>query len=168
MFDVVGWIAAGAVALVMLVMAGGFAFGWENVWERIAGPADRGAYDFAKGKRRRTPNDALACTPGACSGSPDLALPEYQQTPAELTGAIVAHIAATDPTAERVDDGTNPAYARFVARSRLMRFPDTVDIEAVVLDDGRTGLRAYGRAQLGRSDHGVNRARLEAWLAAQR
>ena len=63
MFDVVGWIAAGAVALVMLVMAGGFAFGWENVWERVAGPADRGAYDFAKGKRRRTPNDALACTP---------------------------------------------------------------------------------------------------------
>ena len=79
--------------------------------------------------------------------------------------AILARIAAADPTAERVDDGTNPAYARFVARSRLMRFPDTVDIEAVVLDDGRTGLRAYGRAQLGRSDRGVNRARLKVWLA---
>lgn len=162
--EIAGWIAAGAVALVLLAAAGGFAIGWETVWERLAGPADRGAYDFAKGKRRRTPNDALACTPGACTGTPDLALPAFQQTPDELMAAVNGHIARIDPDAERVDDGTRPAYARYVARTRLMRYPDTVDIEAVVLEDGRTGLRAYGRAQLGRRDRGVNRARLKAWL----
>ncbi len=164
MLTIAGWIAAGIVALIVVIIAGGFAVGWQNVWEKAVGPADLGAYDFARGKRRSSPNDALACTPGACNGAPDLALPEYQQTPEALMGEINARIAKADPTSERVDDGASPAYARYVARTRLMRFPDTVDIEAVVLDDGRTGLRAYSRAQLGYGDHGVNRARLKAWL----
>ena len=62
----------------------------------------------------------------------------------------------------RVDDGSDPARARYVTRTPLMKFPDTNTFEAVTLENGRTGLVAYAAAQLGYSDGGNNRKRLEA------
>ena len=139
-----------------------FAFDRHAFWARIAGPADLGRYDFDNAPRSRTPNDALACTPGLCGSEPDIEVGESSETPAALVAAIIRRVAQGSRPFERVDDGRDPGYARFVVRSPLMRFPDTVDIEAVELANGRTGLRAYARAQLGKSDVGNNRKRLEA------
>ena len=45
-----------------------------------------------------------------------------------------------------------------------MRFPDVIHLEARPMPDGRTGIMAYAAAQIGKSDLGKNRARLEALL----
>jgi uncharacterized protein (DUF1499 family) len=46
-----------------------------------------------------------------------------------------------------------------------MRFPDTVDIEVLPVGDNQSTLAIYSRSLIGRSDLGVNRARVERWLA---
>ena len=50
-------------------------------------------------------------------------------------------------------------------RSRFIGFPDYVTVKAVALERG-AALIVYSRSRYGRSDFGVNRTRVEAWLAA--
>jgi uncharacterized protein (DUF1499 family) len=46
----------------------------------------------------------------------------------------------------------------------MMRFPDTIDVLIIGCGEGRSTLALYSRSQIGRSDLGINRARLERWL----
>jgi hypothetical protein len=154
-----------AIGLPALAAAAFLIVGRERTWTLIAGNPDLGPYDFEALRRRRTPNDALLCSPGLCGDKADGTLPVFDEPPAALMQQIEAKIRASNEIFQRVDDGSDPAYARYVTFTPLMRFPDTNDIEAVTLADGRTGLRAYARAQLGKSDGGTNRARLKRWLA---
>jgi len=139
--------------------------GRQRGWELIAGPPDHGQYDFAAGRRSPTANDALACTEGLCT-DPDFEISAMDGDPASVIERLSQRFAAIDPLARRVDDRRDPAKARFVTYSPMMRFPDVIHLEAVAMPDGRSGLMAYARAQLGKSDFGKNRARLEALLAA--
>ncbi|MDP3525315.1 MAG: DUF1499 domain-containing protein, partial [Hoeflea sp.] len=132
----------------------------------IAGSPDRGQHDFSAGARSPSPNDALACSPGLCE-NPDFELAPVDDAPPAAIERLAQRLLAGDSLARRVDDRTDPARARFVTHSPLMRFPDVIHLEARALPDGRTGLMAYAAAQLGSSDMGKNRARLEA-LFAQR
>ncbi len=156
-------------ALIALLLAaaalGFFAYGRERTWERLAGSADFGRYDFARAERTGTGNDVLAATPGLTGGKPDIVLRAASAPPAGLVEALARAIAYDDPAARRVDDRSDPLHLRYVTHSPFMRFPDFTVIEAVALPDGQTGLRAYARAQLGSNDIGANRKRLEAWLA---
>ena len=47
-----------------------------------------------------------------------------------------------------------------------MRFPDTIDAEVLAVGDDQSTLALYSRSLIGRKDFGVNRARLQRWLAA--
>ncbi|UIJ73019.1 DUF1499 domain-containing protein [Aurantimonas sp. HBX-1] len=134
----------------------------ESLWTRLAGPADQGPADFADLQRRPVPNDAVAASPGAVSGKVDLALPVYAETPDALIRRLDTFVAA-DPRVERVDD--RPFYRRYVVRTKLLRFPDTVDAEALPAEGGGTLLRLYSRSQLGKGDFGANRKRLARWAA---
>lgn len=157
--------------LLLIILLGGtavaifFVYGPERVWALIAGPADLGSYDFAAARRSAKPNDALACTPGLCGTKPDFELTVQDETPEALIARIAIAIAYDFPQAVRVDDRKNPRHLRYITYSPLMRYPDTTTIEAASLPDGRTGLRAYAKAQLGSGDFGMNRKRLETWLA---
>lgn len=141
--------------------------GREKTWTLIAGNPDLGRYDFDALKRRKTPNDALFCSPGLCDGKADRQLPLFDESPEAVMKKIEEKIASSGDIARRVDNGSDPAYARYVTFTPVMRFPDTNDIEAVRLPDGKTGLRAYARAQLGSSDGGTNKARLKRWLLSK-
>ncbi len=158
-----------SLLLVLIVLGaaatlGFFAFGPERVWSRIAGDPDLGRYDFSAARRSPTPNDALACTPGICGSAPDIRLTAVEDTPETVIERVALDIAYRFPEAIRVDRREDAAHLRYVTHSPLMRFPDTTVIEAVRLPEGKTGLRAYARAQLGSSDMGANRTRLESWL----
>ena len=59
-------------------------------------------------------------------------------------------------------------HLRFVQRSFLMRYPDVVDVLVLPRGEARSTLALYSRSAVGHSDLGVNRARLERWLAAIR
>ena len=80
--------------------------------------------------------------------------------------ARLRQIARAEPGTEELPCEPDCArIARFIQTSRLMRFPDTIDIEVFPAGNGAT-LAIYSRSLLGRRDFGVNRARVARWLAA--
>ena len=120
--------------------------------------------DFATLTRRSSPNDALACRPETCTAKADIVPPVYALPAAELRTRLTSLILA-DGNAEQVARATGAQGDRFVVRTPLMRFPDTVDVLVLSLGDHRATLALYSRSLLGRGDLGANRRRLERWLS---
>jgi hypothetical protein len=58
-------------------------------------------------------------------------------------------------------------FATYVVRSRLMGFPDYVSLR-LVPEGEATRLHVFSRSAYGRSDLGVNTARVQRWLTAAR
>jgi uncharacterized protein (DUF1499 family) len=150
----VGLAAAGTIAF--------FAIGPERVWSAF-GPADLGPVDFATLKRRDTANDALACRPELCTAKADMEAPVIPLTPEELF-PIVSDALTGEPRLEQIGSDAAQGTLRFVQRSPLMRFPDTIDVKLVPSAEGGTVVLIYSRSQLGREDMGVNRERIERWV----
>ncbi len=120
--------------------------------------------DFAHLARPASPNTALAA-PAAFRPRPDIATPAYPVPAAALFAAVRAVAAAqprTYPAAVFADRG----QADWVVRSAVLNFPDLVTAEVVADGAGASRLILYSRSVYGRSDFGVNRARLTVWLAA--
>ena len=70
-------------------------------------------------------------------------------------------IAEATPRTERLAGSAEDGMVTFITRTRLWRFPDYTTIR---LDGSK--LTVYGRARFGQGDMGVNRVRVEGWLAA--
>jgi hypothetical protein len=96
----------------------------------------------------RTPNFARA----------DVVLPG---TPEEVA-ARLAQVAAADGAWVLAGGGLHTTW---ISRTRLMGFPDFTSVRLEPAEGG-TRLIALARSRFGHSDLGVNRARLERWLAA--
>lgn len=82
---------------------------------------------------------------------------------ADVLQAVDTVALATDRT-RRVAGGVDEGLMTYETRSAVMGFPDYT---TVTVTDGATGplLVIYGRSRFGASDLGVNRARIEGWLA---
>lgn len=125
-----------------------------------AGIAVPAQMDMAAITRPASPNTALAA-PQGFSPAPDIVTRSYSVPPERLFAAMQKVAAAQ----ERVfAHASFPAalQAHYVARSWLMNFPDLVTVQ--VTEQG--GLILWSRSIYGESDLGVNKARLERWLAA--
>ena len=131
-------------------------------WPRL-GTADLGDVDFATLARRESPNDALACTPQFCAASADVAAPVFARPQAEVLRAVQQAV-AVEPRVEQVAADAGSGTLRYVQRSRLMGFPDTINVKVMPTPDGGSAVMLYSRSKLGHSDMGVNRARLERWI----
>ena len=152
-------VALAALAAVAFMLAGP-----ARVWA-VFGPPDLGPVDFDRLERRGTPNDALACPAGGCGGArADIVSPVFDVDARALRAAL-AKALAVEPNLERVADDAAAGTERFVQRSALLGFPDTIVVRFIDLPDGRSTLALYSRSQIGRSDLGANKARLERWLA---
>lgn len=68
-----------------------------------------------------------------------------------------------EPRVTRLAGAPDAGRATYVARSRLMRFPDYITVQAVTGAEG-TGLWIYSRLRFGGSDTGVNAARSQRVL----
>lgn len=146
----------------LLAAAAFVVIGPERVWS-LFGPADLGEVDFATLSRRATPNDALACLPALCAAQADVAAPEFQRPFADVFRAVqdaVVH----EPGLEQVGADAAAGTLRFVQRSRLMGFPDTINVSVVPVEGGGSAVLIYSRSQLGQSDMGVNLARVKRWI----
>lgn len=140
---------------------------WQTVGRWTGTPqTDAGPVDFAQVRRRSSPNDALICPADRCPlAKPDVEPPVFTIAASRLAEKI-RDVALAEPRVERLDDGSVAGSMRFVQRSALMHFPDIVDVTIVPLTAGASTLAMYSRSLVGRSDIGVNRQRLERWLAA--
>ncbi len=74
--------------------------------------------------------------------------------------ARLAAVADASPRVKRLAGSVEEGRMTWIVRSAFWGFPDYVTAEA-----GPGGLRVWSRLRFGRSDLGVNRARLEDWLA---
>lgn len=116
--------------------------------------------DVAHIVRPSTPNTALAA-PAGFKPPPDIVTPRYGLPPAELY-RLIRTTALAQPRTFLHAEFADRMQIHFVARSRIMNFPDLVT--AQVQPDST--LILWSRSVYGHSDLGVNRARLTAWLAA--
>lgn len=155
-------LAIGTLLILAAITAAFFLAGPERVWG-LFGPPDLGPVEFETLTRRTTPNDSLACPPGVCKAASDVTPPEYGVGAAELRLAFGKMIAA-EPRIANVATDTVALTDRYIQRSALMRYPDTIVVRFFDRPEGRSTLALYSRSQLGRGDMGVNRARLERWL----
>lgn len=128
---------------------------------------DIGPVNWSTLTRHETPNDALVCPARHCpNAKPDAEPKTYPIAAAELL-ARLRQIALAEPdTTELYCAADCDRAARILQHTRLMRFPDTIDIEVLPIGDNQSTLAIYSRSLIGRSDFGVNRARIERWLAA--
>jgi uncharacterized protein (DUF1499 family) len=74
-------------------------------------------------------------------------------------------VAAAEPRTRRIAGSIEEGRITYESRSRLWRFPDYTTV-TVVEESGEAVPVLLGRARFGRSDLGVNRARIERWMAA--
>jgi uncharacterized protein (DUF1499 family) len=152
----------------LLIIAVGFGIfqlvGPERVWT-LLGPADLGPVSFEMLQRRTTPNDALACPPNLCQAKADATAPVFAVTAHDLRLAFTRAIAG-EPRLVKVADDESALTERYIQRSRLMRYPDTIVVRFIDLPAGRSTIALYSRSQLGKGDLGVNLARIRRWLAA--
>lgn len=148
-----------AVITALLVLA---AAASGRLWD-LFGPADLGDVDFATLVRRSSPNDALACPPGRCTASSDLEVPEFTVDADALRQGLAA-VARSEWRLERIASDDQTRRDRYIQRSTLLGFPDTIVVEFLELPGRRSTLAIYSRSKLGYSDLGANRARIERWL----
>jgi uncharacterized protein (DUF1499 family) len=142
----------------------GWEAGIEKTWAKLFGSSDLGPADFDMLKRRPRPNDALACPKAvAPKAHPDFEPPVFQLS-ADRLRAIANEYVAGEATAALVYADASKRQDRYVVRTRLMRFPDTVDIRILDLGEGRSTLAIYSRSQIGSSDFGTNRKRIKRWV----
>ena len=120
--------------------------------------------DIAHIVRPSTPNTALAA-PAGFSPSPDLITPAYT-VHADRLFALIQEVAASQPRTYPAAKYPDRLQAHYVARSAVFNFPDLIMVQVVRTSPDSSSLVVYSRSVYGQSDLGVNRKRLDTWLAA--
>ncbi len=153
----------GAVYGVLFLVA--TTYGWEKIWQSTHGAADLGPVEFPGLSTRGTHNQVLICPDGICDDES-----RHRKSPVYGTDADTLKIAfikslESESGLTRVDDGKDPMRMRFVQRSRLLRFPDTIQVQFYKLGNNtHSTLALHGKSQIGGHDLGVNKTRADRWL----
>lgn len=85
--------------------------------------------------------------------------------PAETALTHMARIAADTPRTRVLAGSPQEGRISFVTRSLLWGFPDITTVSAQQ-QDGETQVSIFARQRFGSNDHGVNKARVQNWVAA--
>lgn len=109
------------------------------------------------------PHTAIAA-PAGTSPAPDITTRRYPLPAARLFTAITA-VAATEPRTAPLTAYPARLEASFVSRSRVFGFPDVVLLQVIPQGEAASALTLHSSSLYGYSDFGVNRRRLEHWLA---
>ena len=126
--------------------------------------AERLALDPLTLERTGKPNDFLVCPKGRCRAVVDQPATVLAVAPADQLRLWEEIVTASPRTRVlRVDETSMMLHAE--KRSRLMRFVDTVVVRVLPEGDNQSSFAAYSRSEFGYSDMGVNRVRLEDWIA---
>ncbi len=113
-------------------------------------------------------NEYFAAPHGTTTAPADAETRLYPERPRALLARFDA-IARAQPRTQVVAGDPDSLMITYVQRSRVFGFPDYLTVKAVAIvgstGEGGASLIIWSRARYGRSDFGVNRARVEAWLA---
>lgn len=122
--------------------------------------------DFTTLRLNWKPNQFLLAPAGLCGNAqPHMESPVFKYPPQELMKRV-REIALSQPrVTEQTAADSRETGAVFVARSKVFRFPDVIDVQAIDAGDGHSALAIYSRARVGIRDFGVNRKRIEDWIS---
>jgi uncharacterized protein (DUF1499 family) len=109
-------------------------------------------------------NGFLACPTGYCRVEPSMVSPIFA-VDADRLGELWAKTLRTENGVRTALDKPDRHRLVLVQHSALLRFPDVITAEFVVLSPDRSSLALYSRARYGRLDFGVNRRRVETWMS---
>ena len=109
-------------------------------------------------------NGFLACPAGYCRIEPGMVSPVFAIDADRLRQLWTEMLRSEGGIVTLV---IQPERRRLVLvqHSALLRFPDVITVEFVALEPDRSSLALYSRARYGHLDFGVNRRRVETWLA---
>jgi uncharacterized protein (DUF1499 family) len=163
-----------AAAIIFIVLVAGYVLlerhpgygAYYGIAKLTGARLDIGPVNFQTLRRRTSPNDALVCPRERCpNANPDRETKIYSMSAPKLL-ARVRKVALAEPRTGELYCGTDcDRIARFVQYSRLMRYPDTIDVEVFPIDGERSALAIYSRSLVGYGDFGVNRDRIERWIS---
>ncbi len=111
-----------------------------------------------------TPNSWRVVPPGQSPGAAGQVSPIYRATPAELMAAF-DRIALSKPDTERLAGSVDDGFVTYVQRTPLVKYPDYISVKAIDIGEGKSALAILSRSRFGKSDLGVNKARITEWLA---
>ncbi|MFT4783847.1 MAG: hypothetical protein ACI9IV_001589 [Paracoccaceae bacterium] len=89
--------------------------------------------------------------------------PVFTQSPQALL-ARVDDIALREPRTTRLAGSVKEGRITYISRSRVFGFPDYITVEAIAEGEGAR-LLVFSRLRFGKSDLGVNSARMTRWIA---
>jgi len=111
-----------------------------------------------------SPNFHRVATPGTAADATTSISPAFRATPAELAQSV-DRFAMSQPHVERIAGSPEEGFVTYVQRTPLVRYPDYISVKVVDLGEGTSALAILSRSRFGKSDVGVNKARMESWLA---
>jgi uncharacterized protein (DUF1499 family) len=138
---------------------------WEGTTlESMLYVGDVPVIDFATVQRGPDPNQYLLCPKGMCTAETDGEAPVFD-VPVEQLRVAWDEMLAEQPRLEVLRRDVTNTQIDYVQRTRLLRFPDLVTVRFVPVDDTHSTLAIFSRSVWGKGDMGVNRKRVEEWLA---
>jgi uncharacterized protein (DUF1499 family) len=105
--------------------------------------------------------------PGSDPGPRGQISPVHPVPPPALLEAF-DRMALAQPATRRLAGSPSDGLVTYVQRTPIVGYPDYVSVRAVPVECGGSALVLLSRSRFGRSDLGVNEARVKAWLAALR
>lgn len=152
------------LAAILAWLVGVAILGHAGLLARLFGAPQRPHIDFASLERTTRPNQYLVCPPATCAAEVDRDSPVYAVPVGRLRDAFLEMVAG-QPRVRLIAADAEAGYYEFEQQSRFMRFPDTITVQFIALDEARSTLAIYSRAHYGYRDFGINKARIDAWLA---
>ena len=134
--------------------------------EGAAGLPVPGVMDMTAIVRPSTPNVFLA-GPAGMKPQPDLPVPPIDG-PADAWFQTASRVFKAQPRVYEAAVFPKQRQIHFVARTAMMNFPDLVTVEIDPAGPDHSTITIWSRSVYGQSDLGVNRKRVETWLAALR
>ncbi len=153
---------AGLVAVVGFLIA---AVGCERALPLVFGPVERSSVAFATLTPSERPNWYLVCPESYCAATPHRISPVFDEPASSLRDRWLRMV-ARQPRVRLISEDADRLQFDFEQRSLVFRFPDTITVRFIALDGGRATLAIYSRSHYGYGDFGVNRKRIDSWLAS--
>ncbi len=121
------------------------------------------AVDFADLKLSDKPNQFLMCPPRFCNADPHADGPVFDVCVDKLRERW-HEVVTAQPRVELLAEDGDGQQLDYVQRSARFRFPDIITVRFNSVSPSQSTLAIYSRSVYGKSDFGVNRKRIEAWV----
>ncbi len=155
--------AKGICLIVILVMLMVAIVGRDRLLAALFGPINTAPIQFSSLVLTENPNQFLVCRIEYCAATPHLVSPIFQVPPDTLRQRWM-DVLTKQPRMGRQTIAGPDGQITHIQRSTLMRYPDSITVQFFNHGENASTLAIYSRSHYGKSDFGVNEARIVAWL----